>query len=385
MRFKNIKSLQISLEGIIMSSGPSYTIVRLVQELLQQQFDTVLIGMDWKNKCQSQEILPPNYKLFSTIPGLGRMGISPKMRRYIDWEANSQDIIHFHSIWLMPAVYASRAARRHSIPFVISPHGTLDDWAFRSGSRLKPFFWKFLQRPALESAACFHATAESEYKNIRSHGFRQPVAVIPNGVDLRPPCRMLNPKVKTLLFLSRIHPKKGVANLLHAWAIVQGLFPNWQLQIVGPCEGGYLNKINALASQLKLDRIDFTGEQTGANKWAAFARADLFVLPTHSENFGVCVAEALAAAVPTIVSKGAPWGQILVKRAGWWPEIGIDPLVECLKDAMSRSPEDLQAMGERGRQWMAEDFSWPAIAMDMANTYHWLLNGGEKPACVRID
>ena len=381
-----LKILEISLEGQIASSGPSYSINRLVKELIALQINIRLGGLSWRNSQEIEEA-PSFATMFLCARAFSRLGASPTMRKWINnaVASNTANIIHCHSIWLMPPVYSSRAAFRQNIPFVVSPRGTLSKWAFESGSRLKPLFWKFLQMPALESVACFHATAEAEYEDIRRHGFRQPIAIIPNGVDLPPPCRMLNPNVKTLLFLSRIHPKKGIANLLHAWVVVQGLFPNWQLQIAGPDDGGYLKKMQTLASQLKLDRIEFTGEQTGANKWAAFARADLFVLPTHSENFGVCVAEALAAAVPTIVSKGAPWGQILVKRAGWWPEIGIDPLVECLKDAMSRSPEDLQRMGERGRQWMAEDFSWPAIAMGMANTYHWLLNGGPKPACVRID
>jgi glycosyltransferase involved in cell wall biosynthesis len=380
-----LKALQVCLEGRLASSGASYSVPRLTDALSELHCDARLIGIDWPGLVESPRTPRHNDRFFPTAWGAGRMGISPRMRRWIDLEARSADLIHFHSVWLMPAVYASRAASRHSIPFVVSPHGTLAQWAFASGSRFKPLLWKFLQRPALDSVACFHATAESEYQDIRRHGFRQPVAVIPHGIDLPSLGRALNPNVKTLLFLSRIHPKKGIANLLHAWATVQGLFPNWQLKIAGPSEGGHLNEMQTLASQLRLGRIEFIGEQIGANKWATFARADLFVLPTHSENFGICVTEALATGVPTIVSKGAPWGQILAKRAGWWPDVGIDPLVECLKDAMSRAPEDLQAMGKRGRIWMEEDFSWPAVGKEMADVYQWISNGGPRPDCVRID
>ena len=380
-----MKALQICLEGRLASSGASYSVPRLTDALTELHCDARLIGINWPGLAQSPRAPGHNDRFFPTAWGSGRMGISPQMRRWLDLEANSADLIHFHSVWLMPAVYASRAARRHSIPFVVSPHGTLSQWAFASGSRFKPMLWKFLQRPALESAACFHATAESEYQDIRRHGFRQPIAVIPNGIDLPTPCRMLNPNVKTLLFLSRIHPIKGISDLLHAWSVVQGRFPNWRLQITGPDHRSYLQKMRALSAQLKLDRTEFTGEHIGVAKDDALARADLFVLPTHSENFGICVAEALAAAVPTIVSKGAPWDQIENKRAGWWPDIGIEPLVECLTNALSCSAEDLQAMGERGRIWMAEDFSWSASGKKLADVYQWLSNGGVKPECVRID
>ena len=223
---------------------------------------------------------------------------------------------------MMPNVYPGQVARRYGLPLVVSPRGTLSEWAMHSGSAVKRLFWPLVQRPSLAATTCFHATAESEYEDIRRMGFRQPVAVIPNGIDIKE----LQPKSssggRTLLFLGRIHPIKGLDMLLPAWRAVQTKFPDWHLRIIGPDNGGYVEKMRRMAHDLKLERIEFCGSLYGQDKWDAYRNADLFVLPTYSENFGMAVAEALASAVPAIVTKGAPWEGLATENAGWWIDIG---------------------------------------------------------------
>ncbi|MCS6897910.1 MAG: glycosyltransferase, partial [Nitrospira sp.] len=183
-----------------------------------------------------------------------------------------------------------------------------------------------------------------------------------------------------------IHPKKGLDLLLPAWKAVQDQFPRWRLVIAGPDDrDGYLEKMQTLAAQLDLKRIEFVGELTGSQKWEAFFQANLFVLPTYSENFGNVVAEALAAGIPAIVSKGAPWAGLVEKRAGWWIEIGVAPLVSCLMQALALSPEELGEMGRRGRCWMQEEFSWDSLGSRMVSTYEWITHGGAKPPWVIDD
>lgn len=218
-------------------------------------------------------------------------------------------------------------------------------------------------------------------------GFRQPVAVISNGIDVPPPDMYKTTLgcMRTLLFLGRIHPVKGLDMLLLAWKALQSRFPDWQLRIVGGGNGGYLDQMRSLAGELELERVDFSGPLYGANKWRAYGEADLFVLPTYSENFGMAVAESLAAGTPAIVTRGAPWQGLETHCAGWWIEIGVDPLVACLETAMSQSPVDLAAMGLRGRDWMLRDFSWSRIGRQMTETYRWIIQGGERPAWVIED
>jgi len=286
---------------------------------------------------------------------------------------------------MMPNVYPGRVARQFDVPYLVSPRGTLSDWAMKSGSSVKALFWPLIQRPSLEAVSCWHATSVEEYKDIRRLGFRQPVAIIPNGVDVPDLLARGRSKFRTLLFLSRLHPKKGLDLLLPAWRTVQDRFRDWELVIVGPDRGGYLAKLQQLAKDLNVQRVQFAGPLYGINKWAAYRGADVFVLPTYSENFGMAVAEALAVGTPAIVSKGAPWEGLVNHEAGWWIDVGLEPLVECLKVALSLKPEQLDAMGQRGRNWMQESFGWTRIAAEMRSVYLWLANKGSQPAVVRCD
>jgi len=161
--------------------------------------------------------------------------------------------------------------------------------------------------------------------------------------------------------------------LLPSWKAVQNRFPSWQLQIVGPDNRGYLTQMQQLANKLGLERITFTGALHGIEKWQAYRDADLFILPTYSENFGMSVAEALAVGTPAIVSKGAPWNGLVKKSSGWWIDIGLDPLVACLEDALSRSSDELERMGSNGRNWMDAEFSWAHVGKQMLETYSWIL------------
>jgi glycosyltransferase involved in cell wall biosynthesis len=255
----------------------------------------------------------------------------------------------------------------------------------KSGSALKRVFWPLVQRPAVQVATCFHATATSEYEDIRNAGFRQPVAVIPNGVDIPEDQPRSRAAMRTLLFLGRIHPKKGIDMLLLAWARVEPVFTDWQLRIVGPDNAGYLDAMKRRAAELKLERVRFAGPVYGDRKWDEYRSADLFVLPTHSENFGLAVAEALATGVPAIVTRGAPWADLERQGAGWWIDIGVEPLFAALDNALGRGRADLDAMGQRGRAWISTAFSWSQAARQMGETYEWIVRGGSRPACVRAD
>jgi glycosyltransferase involved in cell wall biosynthesis len=299
--------------------------------------------------------------------------------------AGEADLMHNHSLWMMPNVYPGWIAKKFDLPLVVSPRGTLSNWAFGSGSLVKRWFWPLVQHPALKPATCFHATSQTEYQDIRRMGFRQAVAIIPNGIDVPEWTPKAAGPMRTLLFLGRIHPVKGLDGLLRAWAAVQSRFPQWQLRVVGPDNRGYLLTMRQLAATLKLERVVFQGALFGADKWRAYGDADLFVLPTHSENFGMSVAEALAAGTPAIVTHGAPWQGLESHGAGWWIDSGVDPLVVGLESALSYSSSDLEAMGRQGRAWMDAEFSWQRIGKQMAHTYRWLIQGGTLPDWVRLD
>lgn len=366
------------------SSGPSYSVVRLCGSLIEEGQDVTLVALDW-GPMDSQ---PPFLKTFPLGLGPLRLGRSPMMKRWLDEQALSGkvDVLHTHGMWQMNAIYPRWAASKGKITLVASTRGALSEWAMQNGSAVKRVFWPLVQRRALTAATCFHATAESEYEDIRRMGFRQPVAIIPNGIDVPPFESKQGGMVRTLLFLGRVHPKKGLDMLLPAWQAVQDRFPDWRLMIAGPDNGGYLDEMQHLAAQLHLKRIEFSGELKGREKLEAYRRADIFVLPTYSENFGMTVAEALAAGTPAIVTHGAPWEGLNQHDAGWWIEVGKDSLVACLEDALARSHDALAEMGLHGRNWMQRDFSWPYVAQRMVATYEWLVGDrSTTPVWIQAD
>lgn len=297
------------------------------------------------------------------------------------------DIIHINSLWMFPNIVPGLVTTPdQGAKLVVSPHGTLAPWAMNMSKWKKRVAWWLLgQRLTLTRAACFHATAESEYEDIRRLGFRQPVAIIPNGIDI-PALPLGEPRRgerSTLLFLGRVHRIKGVDQLLHAWGALNGRYPEWDLAIVGPSDPpGYLDEMQALATRLGLARVSFPGVLYGSAKSEAYWNADLFVLPTHSENFGLVIGEALAHACPVITTREAPWAGLETERCGWWIEDSLEALTAALDHAMSLGRGALAEMGTHGRAWMERDFGWDGIAQQMSEVYLWLLGRGDMPACV---
>jgi len=245
------------------------------------------------------------------------------------------------------------------------------------------------QQYELESAAILVATSEQEADNLRRFGLRQPIAIIPNGIDLYQGALTgtvksnNNKSIRKALFLSRVHPKKGLANFLKAWSSVRP--KNWLLQIAGPDQNGHLQDILDLAVQLGVkEQVEYLGEVDDHKKWAIYRAADLFVLPTFSENFGVVVAEALLQGIPVITTTGTPWEDLHTYSCGWWVEPSEDGLRQALFEAVNLPPDHLAKMGQRGHNYV-QRFDWSVIARQMLDTYQWVLKQGPKPDCVRLD
>jgi glycosyltransferase involved in cell wall biosynthesis len=250
----------------------------------------------------------------------------------------------------------------------------------------KRLFWALLQGAPVRRAACIHATSDQEYAEIRNFGLCNPVAIIPNGIDLPelPHGTSSFAGGRTVLALGRIHPKKGLDLLIRAWAKLAASQSEWRLKIVGPAEAGHDEELATLADSLGAARVTIEDPVYGEAKIAALSSADLFVLSSRNENFGIAVAEALAAGTPVIATKGAPWGGLEVESCGWWIEHGVEPLAAALTQAMAMPRDALKAMGSKGRAWMARDFSWDRVASDLLAVYRWLARDEELPPVVRL-
>jgi glycosyltransferase involved in cell wall biosynthesis len=246
--------------------------------------------------------------------------------------------------------------------------------------------WLLYQRRDLSSAKCMHATSPQEAQSFRALGLRQPIIVLPNGVSL-PESMPARPggsrSERVILFMSRIHPKKGLPLLIEAWR--RARVPGWKIRIVGPDEGGHAGEVRRLAREAGLNG-DVTVEPAvdDARKWGLLAAADIFILPTYSENFGIVVAEAMAAGLPVITTTGTPWTQLAAWEAGWCVEPKVEEIEAALSSAVRLSDEQRATMGSRGRKNVLEQYSWPAIARQMRDCYSWILSGGTPPACIQF-
>lgn len=365
------------------AKGPSYSVRRLYEEMNNQGHHVTLVDADY----QEGITLPSFSKSFAPGFGPAKLGRAPQMAKYLRQQAASGEIklLHNHGLWMMPNVYPGWVARKYKIPLITSPRGVFAKAAWESGSKIKQLFWPLLQRPALIPTVCFHATAESEYLDIRRMGYTQPVAIIPNGIDLPEGFQKQANQHKTLLFLGRIHPIKGLMMLLEAWARLESDFPEWQLKIVGPDNVGHLRELQYLQHKLQLQRVIFVGAVYDQQKWQEYHNADLFVLPSYSENFAMSVAEALACGVPAVVSKGAPWHELDAYNAGSWVDTDSLSFAVALKDLMQKSSLELAQMGQNGRKLMQDKYSWEMVATMMVELYTWILEGGSAPAFVRLD
>lgn len=311
------------------------------------------------------------------------------------FEKADKSVIHSHGLWTDVHRCAAVMARRKGVPHVLGPCGMLDDDALRRSWWKKRLVSVWFQSQALKEASCLLANSDKEYEDIRRYGLTNPVAIVPNPVpgpefvevisqeELGKRYPVLSAK-KTVLFLGRIHPVKGLERLIAAWAQLSTFHDDWQLVLAGPDEGGYRAVVETQIGRLRCQSsVHLIGALDHSSKWAVLQAAELFVMPSDFENFGMSIVEALLAKKPVITTTGTPW-QSLVDGAGWWVERTADALKNAMVEAMTLSDELRQKMGQRGGS-MAAHFSPDMVARQLISLYMWLLKQGDRPDFIRLD
>jgi poly(glycerol-phosphate) alpha-glucosyltransferase len=270
----------------------------------------------------------------------------------------------------------------------------LDPWALRLSRLKKALAALLFEGKHLRRAGCLHALTEAEARACRAYGLRNPIAVIPNGIDLPSPCAegvapWPQEAGRVLLFLGRIHPKKGLANLLSAWArLRQDRLPaagDWTLAIAGWDQNGHEAELREQQRELDLGAsVMFVGPLYGAAKAAALRDAAAFVLPSFSEGLPMAVLEAWAHKLPVIMTPACNLPQGFQAGAAVRVESNAGDLCRGLGEMIDMAQQERRQMGLRGQRLVADAFAWPRIAGQMKAVYTWLLGGGRIPDHVQI-
>ena len=312
-------------------------------------------------------------------------------------KGDQQVIIHTHNQWNFPPYCAFKLSKKLNLPLVCSIHGSMYPWSLSQFKWFKKFFWLAFQKRMFQEASCVHATEPGELKAIRDLGITSPIALISNGIELSEfenmptkseACAKLgiSETKKYILFISRIHPVKGLDFLARALADNSSELSDWELLIAGPTDDDkFLREVNNIFDKSGLtNKIHFLGMLNHADRILPYAASSLFVLPSHTENFGIVIAEAMAARIPVITTKNTPWSEIQEHNCGWWVDLSDENISKALLTALKSSTNELMKKGLNGRSLVVNNYSWDIQAEKTAKLYHWLASGGEKPDFVDV-
>lgn len=319
----------------------------------------------------------PNARLHFITGGVTNLW-QAKKEWYVLLDEVRPDLVHENCCWMPECAFTQKWAQEKGYKIVLTPHGMLEPWI------LKRHYWTkkvpallLYQKAAVVRADRLHATAESEKDNLLKLGYNDKITVIANGIDIdnitmKPSWK----RNKEILFLSRVHVKKGINFLIEAVAQLKDQIQGYTIRIVGEGDTVYIHELKQLADNLGVsEMVRFEGGVYGDRKWSLYQQADLFVLPTYSENFGIVVAEALASGTPVITTKGTPWGELESFNCGWCTEIGTKPTIAALCAFLALSEEQLHTMGMNGRKLVEEKYSARKVAEEIVEMYRSMMYG----------
>jgi len=396
------------------AGGLFESVRRLAQATAGGAYQVQVFGVEDEHSRADLSAWEPLEVHLNRRAGPERFSFAPGLLR--EMRSRDADLIMSHGLWRYTSIATHRWHKQTGLPYIVHPHGMLDSWAVKNGRRKKRIASFCYEAAHLRDAACIRALCEAEAVAIRHYGLTNPIAIIPNGVDLHE-TRIAGPQDhrandnglgttgrKVLLFLGRIHPKKGLVNLLRAWKQVGA--DGWVLAIVGWDDGGHAAGLKQLCGELKLRweeegkgeregkketvlsplsshpsscRVAFLGPQFDQAKSAYYRTCDAFILPSFSEGLPMAVLEAWSYGKPVLMTEHChlPEGFAAVGAI----KISPDPheLAHALNELVHMSGADLADMGNRGRELVKTRFNWQIISAQMRTVCDWVAGGGPRP------
>ena len=384
-----MKALCIT-DWVSRTNGGIFEAERRLQQLLhtQENVDIKVIGLCDAMTDADLAAWSPLAPTACAVRGPAGFGYAPGLAPAL--AGFGADLAYIAGLWKYPMLAAHRWSRANRKPTIIAPHGMLEPWAVRhSGAKKKIAGWLF-QNEQLRNAACLRALCPPEVESFRAYGLKNPVAIVPNGVDLPPLDATAPPRPakfpagrKVLLYLGRIHDKKGLEPLLTAWVKTSKEGRDWILAIAGWDQGGHEAQLKRQATELGLTNVLFLGPQFGVDKAACYAACDAFILPSFSEGLPMVVLEAWAYSKPVLMTPACNLPEGFAAAAAYRiAEPSAGHIAASLHALFQLTPDHLRAAGRNGRALAERKFDWRAVAAQMATVYKWVLGGGSKPDCV---
>ena len=411
------------------AGGLFESVRRLVQSLIETGMEVRVFGTrDEFTDADARAWQPATVRAFHpTWPE--KFGYSPHfLEELMDFRP---DVTHTHGVWVYPSVAANVYSRKSRSPYLVSAHGMLDPWAIRNSHWRKVIAHFLYEGRHLRGARCLRALCEAEARAMRQTGLTNEIAIIPNGIDLPsdessgPPCweGIVEPGTKIMLYLGRIHPKKGLANLLRGWRLAikdsAAAGSSWVLAIAGWDQGGHEAELRKLATDIGINwtalngpgqptvnglckpggrsplsdphsqpknrlsnaSVLFLGPQFKQDRAACYHHCDAFILPSFSEGVPMVVLEAWVNAKPVLMTPQCNLPEGFAAGAALKIEPSVESVADGLKTLWRMSDSDARSLSERGRSLAAERFVWPHIASQMKDVYQWMLGSGARPGC----
>lgn len=372
------------VSSISRSAGGLQTSVRRLAQQCEANGSRVFVygPADSYSDVDLSQWEPLRPKVFASF-GPDILRFAPKIEAAL--RQDELEILQLHGLWQFPSIQALQWRKRHQRPLIVSPHGMLDSWALRNSSWKKRIARALFEDRNLRGAACIRALCESEADSIRALGLKTPIAIIPNGIDLPPEVelRQGNPSErKTLLYLGRLHPKKGLLETVAAWGIFKQKAPTlasqWRLVIAGWGNSAYENEVRAAVAEQRLaEDVELVGPTFGVQKDELLAAASAFVLASYSEGLPMAVLEAWAHGKPVLMTRACNLPEGF--QSGAAKEISTDP--EGIAVALSTylRSDALVGCGEAGRKLVEDKFTWHTIGHQLDQLHKWLVHRAPMP------